>query len=120
MGCELDWAVDHRMGKTPRDVVFKVAFSAALYHIWKGKGTRVFQQKSIDSQRVYQLTISNITVCLVSMKNVPTFENRRIGEAWEHGLMAGALMLQMWPKNLINLECSVNPLACCCVSSPLE
>ncbi|KAI8551087.1 hypothetical protein RHMOL_Rhmol06G0157500 [Rhododendron molle] len=23
MGCELDWAVDHRMGRPPRDVVSK-------------------------------------------------------------------------------------------------
>ncbi|KAK4722179.1 hypothetical protein R3W88_012412 [Solanum pinnatisectum] len=54
---ELKWAEKWAKGRKPRECVYKMMLVGAVYHIWRERNMRIFQQKSQQPKFVIKIII---------------------------------------------------------------
>lgn len=114
LGC---WSQD---GKNSQGCGFQGSLlSCFISYIWKERNKSV-STKSIDSQRVISLPLVTLQFVWRRWRMCPLLKIEELARPGNMFWRQGHWCLHIWPKNLISLDCSVNPLACHCVSSPLE
>ncbi|KAG5561242.1 hypothetical protein RHGRI_004313 [Rhododendron griersonianum] len=85
-GClaqDLEWTTQNKEGEGLHNILYKLSLAATLYHLWRERSFRVFQDKKEDPVRVVQKIISDLRVCMSAWRNFKrTPLNQRICQDW--------------------------------------
>ncbi|KAG5563563.1 hypothetical protein RHGRI_006110 [Rhododendron griersonianum] len=80
---ELEWSVQNKWGDGMHNCLYKLSLAATLYHLWRERNFRVFQNKKVDPGMVVQQIVSDLRCCMSAWKNVKrTLSNQRLCQWW--------------------------------------
>lgn len=57
---ELAWAAAYAKGRSVKAEMYRMALAAIIYHLWRERNTRIFQQKQQPVERLVKMIIQEI------------------------------------------------------------
>ncbi|KAI8570892.1 hypothetical protein RHMOL_Rhmol01G0074200 [Rhododendron molle] len=80
---EFQWGLLHSKGGSMRSTLFKLCFAASVYHLWKERNGRIFQQLDHDHSAVEKLILEEVKSCTSSWRHeIKSPDNFRVCSDW--------------------------------------
>lgn len=80
---EMAWAVDHVKGTALESRVFYITMAASIYHIWRARNFKIFQNVFQSKEVLLSRIIQEVRYCMATWRRFPkTAVNQKIVTEW--------------------------------------